>query len=243
MEPSLRSPTSTTLPTIDVGAIASAVATKTPNADIPAQLLFLPGQYLLVTREDGATTYKFLSPEAVTSAFRQEPIDSGWLPPHTLRWGHNLRGSWVVQFYPPARYQIILKDFNSQTTTVNVPMPGLVFFGCGSCYWLWVVGSKQFDPHCRPYRAPLPNVMSDGKICFGDQAPPKSSLQGIVRAWQQFWNSAFSDHAVDGKSHSHSQDVRSLLKQLHDRKSKRYPIRDLIQFTDRTISNVIEQLI
>ena len=71
--------TNTNLPQLDVGAIALAVATKTVNADILAQLLFLPGQYLLVTQEDRATNYKFVSPAALKAAFANEPVDSGWL--------------------------------------------------------------------------------------------------------------------------------------------------------------------
>jgi isopentenyldiphosphate isomerase len=67
------------LPQLDVGAIARAVATKTVDADILAQLLFLPGQYLLVTKEDRVTTYKFVSPAALKEAFANEPVDSDWL--------------------------------------------------------------------------------------------------------------------------------------------------------------------
>ncbi len=134
------------LPAIDLGAIARTVATKTASADIPAQLLFLPGQYLLVTRVAEAVTYKFLSPGAVTSAFSNEPIDSGWLPANIMRWGRSNRGEWMMQFYPPRRYDIVLSNNRSKSISLNLPMPGFVFLGCGTNYWIWAVRCKQFDP-------------------------------------------------------------------------------------------------
>ena len=105
--------TTTTLPQLDVGAIARAVATKAVDADILAQLLFLPGQYLLVTQEERATTYKFVSPAALNAAFANEPVDSGWLASNSVRWGHCHKGEWLVQFYPPRRYQLVLDRFTA----------------------------------------------------------------------------------------------------------------------------------
>ena len=231
------------LPAIDVGAIARTVAAKTASADIPAQLLFLPGQYLLVTRVSEAVTYKFLSPFAVTSAFSNEPIDSGWLPASIVRWGRSKRGEWVMQFYPRQRYDIVLGNFSSQSISLNVPMPAFVFLGYGTDYWLWAIPCKQFDPQSQLYHVPLPNVMASGAICFGDSSPPLCSSQGVVQAWQLFWSSPFSDHAVEDKSKCYRADVRSLLGELSNRKSKKYPIADLVPFSLQSASSVINQII
>ena len=231
------------LPAIDVGAIARTVATKTASADIPAQLLFLPGQYLLVTRVAEAVTYKFLSPEAVTSAFSNEAIDSGWLPVNIMRWGRSERGEWAMQFYPPRRYDIVLSNNRSKSISLNLPMPGFVFLGCGNDYWIWAVLGKQFDPQSQLYHAPLPNVMPSGAICFGDSSLTPCSSQGIVQACSLFWSSPFSDHVVDGKSKSHRADVRNFLCELSNRKSKKYPIADLVPLSLGSVSSVINQII
>ena len=231
------------LPAIDVGAIARTVAAKTASADIPAQLLFLPGQYLLVTRVSEAVTYKFLSPFAVTSAFSNEPIDSGWLPANTMRWGRSERGEWIMQFYPPRRYDIVLTNNSSKSISLNVPMPAFVFLGYGTDYWLWAIPCKQFDPQSQLYHVPLPNVMASGAICFGDSSPPLCSSQGVVQAWQLFWSSPFSDHAVEDKSKSHRADVRNFLCELSNRKSKKYPIADLVPLSLGSVSSVINQII
>ena len=231
------------LPAIDVGAIARTVATKTASADIPAQLLFLPGQYLLVTRVSEAVTYKFLSPFAVTSAFSNEPIDSGWLPASIVRWGRSKRGEWVMQFYPRQRYDIVLGNFSSQSISLTVPMPAFVFLGYGTDYWIWAVLGKQFDPQSQLYHAPLPNVMPSGAICFGDSSLTPCSSQGIVQACSLFWSSPFSDHVVDGKSKSHRADVRNFLCELSNRKLKKYPIADLVPLSLGSVSSVINQII
>ncbi len=231
------------LPAIDVGAIARTVATKTASADIPAQLLFLPGQYLLVTRVSEAVTYKFLSPSAVTAAFSNEPIDSGWLPASIVRWGCSEQGEWMVQFYSPARYSLILSREGVETVVITSPMPAFVFFGRGNNYWLWALKDKQFNSQCQVYHAPLPNVMSTGAICFGDNSPPPCSPQGISEAWKLFWNSVFTDHVVDNKSKFYPKDVRHHLWLLHERKTKQYPTKDLILFSRLTINSQVEQIL
>lgn len=228
------------LPRIDIGAIARSVATKSVSADIPGQLLFLSGQYLLVTRENEAITYKFLSPTAVTAAFSQEPIDSDWLSSNTVRWGHSRKGEWTVQFYPPAHYHLLLANF--EPLEIASPMPAFVFLGCGTDYWVWAVTGKQFDPGCQLYHAPLPNVMASGAICFGNNSPPLSSNQGIVQAWDLFWSSPFNQDAVGSKSKSHPQNVLSLLCSLHSRKLKRYPTNDLVGFSNQSVDTVIKQI-
>ena len=69
---------------------------------IDAELLFVAGQYLFHSRQDGADHYKFLAPEAVRAAFATLPIDTGWLDPSIQRWGTGADGPWVVAWHPPA---------------------------------------------------------------------------------------------------------------------------------------------
>lgn len=229
------------LPQLDVGALAASIATKTVDADVLAQLLFLPGQYLLVTKEDRSTTYKFVSPAALKEAFANEPVDSGWLAFNSVRWGQCRRGEWLVQFYPPRRYQLALDRFAD--TPISVPLPGFVFVGCDRSYWIWAIKSNSLDPNSKLFHAPLPNVMPDGSICFGENFPPKTSPLGIVQAWDLFWRSPFNNHVVHNKSKLHNQDVRFQLLSLHRKGSKRYPVRDLVPFSNKTISSAVEQIV
>ena len=148
-----------------------------------------------------------------------------------------------MQFYPPRRYDIVLGNFSSQRISLNVPMPAFVFLGYGTDYWLWAIPCKQFDPQSQLCHAPLPNVMASGAICFGDSSPPPCSPQGIGEACQLFWSSPFSDHAVEDKSKCYRADVRSLLGELSNRKSKKYPIADLVPFSFQSASSVINQIV
>ncbi len=230
------------LPPLNISAIAHSITTKTINTEILAQLLFLPGQYLLVYAEDDRTLYKLLSPEALREAFVAEPIDSGWLPPNTVKWGKCYKGEWLVQFYPPQRYHPLLSNSNINTT-ITVAMPGLVFVGCDCKYWLWAVKGKQFHPNSQLFHAPLPNVMEDGSICFGSNSPAPCSPTGIMNSWELFWISAFNDHMVQHKSKSYPLDVRSHLQKLHHNNSKNYPARDLVPLSNKSIADAIEQII
>lgn len=233
----------TLLPVLNLEAIASAIAHCTLNADIEAQLLFLSGQYLLVYTEDNATSYKFLSPSALREAFIKEPIDSGFLPANTIKWGISSKGEWLAQFFPPQSYQVTLTNFNnSQVTTLTIPMPALVFVGCSNKYWLWAVNKKYFDPTCQLFHVPLPNVMADGEICFGNNFPPSCSSQRIAQAWEIFWYSSFNDHVIQGKSKSYPQDVRLHLLQLHATKVKKYPLKDLVPLPNKTVNSAIRQV-
>jgi hypothetical protein len=64
-----------------------------------------------------------------------------------------------------------------------------------------------------------------------------------MQVWQLFWHSAFNQDSVQGKSKSYPEDVRSLLQQLHNKNSKRYPTRDLVPWGNKTITTAIEQII
>ena len=134
-----------------------------------AALLFLGGQYLFRWKQDGAIHSKFVSPASVRAAFSIEPLDSDWLLPTVRRWGINASGAWAVMFIPPARHEFIFDDImkDQPTTTLTLPMPGLVFMATGTQGYIWAL-KDDFTPDASLYRAPLPNVYNDtGAICFG----------------------------------------------------------------------------
>ena len=53
-------------------------------------------------------------PALVRQAFLLEPTDSGWLMTETVRWGVCGRGDYVVNFYAPARYELLMRSDDGQ---------------------------------------------------------------------------------------------------------------------------------
>jgi hypothetical protein len=245
---------------------------KATLAGLKAQLLLFEGQYLLHYREESvagtgvtakAEKFKFISPEAVRLAFSNSPLDSGWLGTGIYRWGAVREGNWLVKFIPPKadyRLELRLPQTTGQPTPelsllVEVALPGLIFVGLGQTYYLWTIKETEFSPQAHLYAAPLPNLYPDGKICWGQNRPPPVSAQTIETAWQLFISSEFTDHLVQGKSKSFSQDVRlQLLALAKDtpvqksekgaaaatgttskrpkRRRKGYPLEDLVAYTE-----------
>ena len=229
---------------LDTSAVARSLATRTNTADVQAQLLFLSGQYLLVSTQESRTTYKFLSPSSVKAAFDNVPLDSGFLPTNTICWGINGFGEYLVQYIPPHQQVITLTNLtDNRLLTLTVPMPGIVFMGWDLHYWIWSVKDRQITPQTQLFSAPLPNVTNnDGAICFGTTPHSPCSASGIGRSWDGFWSSPFNDHTVQSKSKEVPRDERSQLLKLHGQKAKRYPLKDLIS-CNKNVAQTIESIV
>ncbi|KYC34691.1 hypothetical protein WA1_49055 [Scytonema hofmannii PCC 7110] len=229
------------LPELNLRDIARSLATQAPQGQVLATLLILEGQFLLAHKNNGAHEYKFISPALLKQAFASEAIDSQWLPPNTVRWGRGKKGEWLMQYYPLQKYCIPLLDANDSTFDITIPMPGLLFTGCGTDYYIWATKGRQFDPDAKLYKAPLPNTDDDGKICFGGNSKPVCSAATIFQAWTLFWAAPFNNHMANSKSIAFPQDVREHLLQLHNKKSKRYPISDLVE-SSRKLNDIVNFL-
>src|SRR4051812_43471952 len=69
-------------------------------------LEFFNEQILYRARTNGAgEIYKFLSLATVTAAFRNAPVDSGWIPPGVIRCGSTTVGAFAVLFLPANKYK------------------------------------------------------------------------------------------------------------------------------------------
>lgn len=230
------------VPALSISDIARSIVSRTNSPDIQGQLLFIQGQYIFASNEGDSTTYKFLSPSALREAFVGEPIDSGFLPANTTRWGVNARGEYIVQFYPPQKYSVTLTNTdNSNLIVVTIPLPGLVFLGCDHSYWLWAIKEDRILTDSQLFHAPLPNISTTGSICFGSVAAAKCSALGISQAWDVFWRSPFNGDSVQNKSQQAPRDVRSQLLKLHNKKSRKYPLSDLVPLR-RNIDDVIKTI-
>ncbi len=193
---------------------------------IEAEVLIVQGQYILHYRDShGQDQFKFLSEESMRLAFSEQEVDSGNLPPNTIRWGSNAKGTWLLQWIPPGRHTILLEGEAMPQNPVSVPLPGIIFGGIGTSYYVWAVKEKLYAPHLPLYHAPLPNIGLDGKVCFGQNHPGKACPETFEQTWQLFISSPFNGDLVAGKSARHAQDIREQLCRV--KKKPAYPISDL----------------
>jgi len=213
------------------------------SADETAALLFICGdQYLFRYRaRDGGIVHKFVSPAAVRAAFAEETIDTNWLPSHARRWGIARQGEWIVITFPPQKHRFTFarESGGEKMITLDLPMPALAFFGYGQRYYLWAFKDAELKGDTALFAAPLPNVDSNGAICFGSNPMPKASAKTIEEAWRIFLASPFTNHATNGKSRKFPDDVRQQLMQLAEGRRRRYSIADLVSL-NRNANTVID---
>lgn len=172
---------------------------------------------------------KLLSADEVRAAFASMPFESGWLPPRTLRFGIDKTGAlWLSMFIPPAHYELSIMDHDLGESRITIPLPGFVFTGCGQRYWIWAVKDREVSPHSKLFHAPLPNVRSNGSICFGTNRVPEANSSTILQAFSLFLASPFTGHASNQKSRSHPGDIRFFLKDLAAQQVAEFPLEDLV---------------
>lgn len=220
-------------------ALIAALLTGPPHAlgQIDAELLFVAGQYLFHSHQDGADHYKFLAPEAVRAAFATLPIDTGWLDPSIQRWGTGADGPWVGAWHPPAVTPLaVILEHPTRPTSLRVPLPGLVLVGHATRYYLCATATSVFDPQAALYRAPLPNVYPDGRICWGTATPPPPGTATIRTAWEVFCGSVFNGDLCSDKSRAQRSDVRAQLQALAAAGAETYPPGDLLTYGRGSLS-------
>jgi hypothetical protein len=222
----------------------------TQNTPPDGILYFIGGQLLFEHHNaNGAIVRKCLSPEAARHAFTQQQTDSGWLSPHTIRYGESARGPWLLQRYDPARYQITLDEAvpvrgqSNPIQTITVSLPGMLFLGSNTDYYLWSYRAWKGD-HSTLYHAPIPNVHPNGHICFGQNRPPVAETDTIDQAWNLFWQSPFNHDLASEKSQQYPDSILKLLVTLHqpeDHGHATYPDKDLKR-SRMTIAQILTQL-
>jgi PRTRC genetic system protein B len=191
-----------------------------------ASISFLRSEELMFTwREEDKIQSKLISHEAAVLAFNTTHTeDSGWLPENVLRTGRNVRGAWAVYVTRPQMVQIV----TDQDERLNIPIPATLFLGWGPRYYLWALPNKKFNPNLPVYRAPFPNIYSNGRICWGNHKVPRATVANIWRAWRMFFNTAFNDHISSNKCKSCPGSVLELLRRLSEEGATVFPSRALI---------------
>lgn len=202
-------------------------------------LEFRDGQCMLTCATQGGTKIEqLISWEAVREAATKIPVTSGWLTSEIVNWGTGGRGEWCAAFIAPARHELELTNgtpgVDEVIERVTAPLPGLVFFGHGSKYFVWAQKTPKCEPHHEVFRCPLPNVMEDASICWGLLKPPTASPRTIMKAWELFIRSSFNNHAANGKSKAlATDDIRDVLRAC-SRTEEAYPTDDLMRQVART---------
>ncbi len=149
----------------------------------------------------------------------------------------------VVEYRKPQMTGIFLDDSDAP---LRVPLPGLLMIrktngDKAASYAVYAVKKRPTALDTELFHAPLPNVFNSAAVCWGTvQRVSDEALSGasLAEDWQQLLGSSFGNHAVSGKSKSHRDDIRQKLIELEAKKSRRYPISDLIP-ARKTLAQVI----
>lgn len=139
----------------------------------------------------------------------------------------------VIEYRKPQKTGIYL---DGSETALRVPLPGLLMIRTTSedrrpNYAVYAVKKRPVTLNEPLFHAPLPNVFHSATVCWGSvQRVSDEALSNISLAedWSMLLGSPFGDHACNGKSRSHPQDIRQKLIELEAKAAKRYPTADLI---------------
>lgn len=220
------------------------IISKAPrNLDhLDAELLFIDRNYILHYLDGNRHIYKSLTSDVLRNAFANEPTDTGWLPKNIIRHGSSALGNWVVCFFPQQRYRLQV-----QSEQLYLPLPSSIFVGISNSYYVWAVKKTKFNSQLLIHHAPLPNVMNDGRVCWGNICPPIASLSNIESTWWKFIDSTFNQDYTQGKSIKFD-NIIDRLKLLNRRarisNRSRYPTSDLIPIRDNlTVEEAVEYVI
>lgn len=230
-----------------MAATAAKKVTATRLSPIPgalAAVVIVPGQYYVQYLDGGAEHIKPVSPATAHAILRHEDIDTGWLSPGVVRCAETIKGPMVLSYRPPSKATILLDGRSGTPDELTVPLPGLVLVGVDTKYYLWAVQGDAFQPNATLFNAPLPNINTDGSICFGSNKVGRAAGHSMSKVWELIWSSPFSDHSVQGKSQKNQKDIRAGLRELARKRAKTYPPFDLVKFSyGPTVSRAWESIV
>jgi len=168
-----------------------------------------------------------VSPADLAAALSGVPVATGLLPQGTLFYSRHAGGVRMGLYLPPRVHRLAVQQ-GRKRARLNVPLPPLVFVGDGSTYSVFAV--KQYPVATeRLYKAPLPNVYGDGKICPGNVPFPACSPATIRKAADLFLSSDFNTDLAGMRSQSHGENVLEMWQALHETGAETYPLDDLLK--------------
>jgi PRTRC genetic system protein B len=207
----------------------------------PRATITLTDETVWLTRHDErgspVATYPVAAND-VAAAFNVFGADTGLLPEHTLFWqmrGGQMRvGVWL----PPAKRTIQFAA-GRRAVTLTIPLPGFVFVGQGTRYWIHAASKRPATARDWLYLAPLPNVHDDGSICAGTVKFPKKCTPGTIsEAARLFFESEFNHDLGASKVQGWSGSLLGFLKSLN--RQRQFPAERLAP-SALTIGDVVGQ--
>jgi hypothetical protein len=173
-------------------------------------------------------------------AFHGFEAMTGLLPPDVLFWQRKAQYERIAIWLPPARREIAWRS-GKRVVKLNVPMPGWMFLGAGTQYWIFAAKVRPMAERDELFTAPLPNIHADGMICAGNVAFPPCTLRSIHQAADLFFGSEFNhdlsaDKIAPARPHpiarnEVSQRTESLLNFYRTiASSKRFPMQRLYRY-------------
>lgn len=181
--------------------------------------------------EHGSTAYA-IDPTELSAIMAQNVIvDTGLLPEGSLYYARVGAQIKIIEYRAP---QVTAIWLEGSEDPLRIPLPGLVMIrvsqGDHHEYRLFAVKHRPSKPEDKLYRAPLPNTSTEG-ICWGTVKRGKdaSKSASLEDDWVQLLGSRFGNHDVSRKSKSHEKDIRAKFTDMEKRKTKKYPLTDLIE--------------
>lgn len=146
-----------------------------------------------------------LDPLDVAACIGGLAISTPPLPRNCLFWQKSGDGERLAVYCEPRVWTVNVSE-GKERQRLAVPMPGLVWVGCGLTYGLYAVkGSEWPSPETALWTAPVPNM--SGSICRGNVEFPAAGAATIWAALGLFFESDFNSHLSNGKSLAHRENV------------------------------------
>lgn len=202
-----------------------AVQSDTPPL---AQITIYP-DIAVLTRQQGVVWRQYpISADGLAQTLARLPTATGLLPPNTLGAGRVAGVPFLVAYVPARRATLRM-----QARDFDIPLPPLVWAGCGADYRIWALATPDpiADTRTPLMRAPFPNSYNkNGAICWGSSDPrPGAAAATMQRVLDLFLtDSYFNAHLQDGKSVGFPSSVVARWQQLLDDAAETYPLDDLM---------------
>ena len=191
-------------------------------------LHFLDDTILAVKHgEGGAQETHPVALADVAGALAGVSLGSGLLPDGALFWQRVAGQEQIGVYVPPRRWAVTVRLGKTDAAAWTVPMPPLVWVGCGQKYSLWALkGRPPAGERDVPlWRAPAPNVTASDGVCAGTVQFPACAPHTIHTALDMFFASEFNTHAGDNRCRSYPS-VVDLWRALDGR--QRFPLGELV---------------
>ena len=198
---------------------------------------------IVAVKHDPETGRQTAHPVALTDvaqALAGVSSGSGLLPSDVLFWQRRGGQERMGLYLPARRWRVRVRLAAREEEVVHwtVPMPPLMWMGYGGQYNVWALKHRPgpVDGRTPLWKAPLPNVHADGRVCAGTVRFPECSPRTIHTALALFFASEFNWHIGAGRSRSQPEALLELWRRLDGR--PRFPLADLVR-DDRTLDEVI----